>query len=138
MQPYYHRVQYYETDRMGITHHSNYIRWFEEARVAFLDEIDWSYAKLEAQGIISPVVDVTCKFISPTTFDDVVSIQVSVQKFTGVKLIFAYRLINDQTKQLVATGTSSHCFTAQDGKILRLNHSHPEFSDILKKLQVNK
>ena len=36
MVPYDHKVQYYETDGMGIVHHSNYIRWFEEARVDLL------------------------------------------------------------------------------------------------------
>lgn len=58
MKPYIHRVQYYETDRMGITHHSNYIRWMEEARVAFLEEIDWGYDRLEAEGVVSPVLSV--------------------------------------------------------------------------------
>ena len=40
-----HEVQYYETDRMGITHHSNYVRWMEEARTFFLREIGWPYEK---------------------------------------------------------------------------------------------
>ena len=51
---YRHIVQYYETDKMGITHHSNYIRWMEEARIDFLSQIGWSYAKLEEEGIIFP------------------------------------------------------------------------------------
>ena len=55
MKPYIHQVQYYETDRMGITHHSNYIRWMEEARVAFLGALGWGYSQLEVIGIISPV-----------------------------------------------------------------------------------
>lgn len=62
MSLYQHEVQYYETDRMGITHHSNYIRWMEEARVAFLKEIGWDYAKFEEMGIISPVIDVQCQY----------------------------------------------------------------------------
>ena len=48
---YRHIVQYYETDKMGITHHSNYIRWMEEARIDFLSQIGWSYTKLEEKGI---------------------------------------------------------------------------------------
>ena len=39
MEPYVHKVQYYETDKMGIVHHSNYIRWMEEARIDFLDSV---------------------------------------------------------------------------------------------------
>ena len=49
-----HKVQYYETDRMGITHHSNYVRWMEEARVHFLEQIGWGYDRLESSGILSP------------------------------------------------------------------------------------
>ena len=52
---YEHKVQYYETDQMGIVHHSNYIRWFEEARVDVLDQIGIGYKKMEEAGVISPV-----------------------------------------------------------------------------------
>lgn len=45
MQKYRHIVQYYETDKMGITHHSNYIRWMEEARIDFLRQIGWGLCK---------------------------------------------------------------------------------------------
>ena len=55
MKPYQHTVQYYETDRMGITHHSNYIRWMEEARVDFLAQLGWNLERLEAMGAVSPV-----------------------------------------------------------------------------------
>lgn len=40
---YVHQAQYYETDQMGIIHHSNYIRWMEEARIAYMDEVDFPY-----------------------------------------------------------------------------------------------
>ena len=59
---YQHKVQYYETDKMGIVHHSNYIRWMEEARIDFLDSIDFGFAMLESQGVISPVIGVECDY----------------------------------------------------------------------------
>ena len=68
MEPYRHTVQYYETDRMGITHHSNYIRWMEEARIDFLERIGWGYDKLEREGIVSPVTALDCKYKASTTF----------------------------------------------------------------------
>ena len=76
---YEHRVQYYETDRMGITHHSNYIRWMEEARVAFLDGTGWDLARLESLGIVSPVVAVECRYKQTTTFPETIWIGVSDQ-----------------------------------------------------------
>ena len=70
MNLYRHTVHYYETDKMGITHHSNYIRWMEEARVDFLEQIGWGYDKLEKSGILSPVIGVDCKYKTSTTFSD--------------------------------------------------------------------
>ena len=54
MKPYVHKVHYYETDQMGVTHHSNYIRWMEEARVAFLEEAGRGDERREREGIRSP------------------------------------------------------------------------------------
>ena len=48
---YGRKIQYYETDRMGIVHHSNYIRWMEEARIDALAQIGIPYDKIEAAGI---------------------------------------------------------------------------------------
>ena len=52
---YVRRANYYETDKMGIIHHSNYIRWFEEARLHYMEEMGWPFTKVEAMGIIIPV-----------------------------------------------------------------------------------
>lgn len=123
---YKHIVQYYETDKMGITHHSNYIRWMEEARIAFLSEIGWDYAKLEACGVISPVTSVECKYRQSTTFPDEISIAVSVEEFKGVKLKLRYRMFNSEGK-LVCTAGSEHCFLNAQGIPIRMNKEYPEF-----------
>ncbi|WP_306455175.1 acyl-CoA thioesterase [Limosilactobacillus equigenerosi] len=132
IKPYHHHVQYYETDQMGITHHSNYIRWMEEARVDFLNQIGWNFARLEASGITSPVIDVQCHYAWPTHFDEQVQITVTVTKFTGVKLSLAYIMtVNEQT---VCTATSTHAFLGQDGQLIRLKRTHPEFAATLTSL----
>lgn len=123
MEPYLHHVQYYETDRMGITHHSNYIRWMEEARVAFLEELGWGYEKLEDMGIVSPVTQAACEFKKPTTFSDVVEITVEVREYRGVRLLLSYRMVNERTKELVAEGTSGHCFLNREGQVMILKKS---------------
>ena len=94
MSEYLHKVQYYETDKMGVTHHSNYIRWMEEARVAWLDEIGLNYAKLERMGISSPVTGIEGDYKNTTTFDDVVQISISVHEYSGVKLIVGYETVS--------------------------------------------
>ncbi len=126
MEPYRHTVQYYETDRMGITHHSNYIRWMEEARVDFLRQIGWPYEKMEAMGIASPVTALNCKYKASTTFADEVEIRVSVSEFRGVVLKLAYQMTKPDGKT-VFEGHSEHCFLDSGGKILRMDRTAPDF-----------
>ena len=109
MKSYTHTVQYYETDRMGVTHHSNYVRWMEEARIDFLKQIGWNYEKLESLGIVSPVTAINCKYKASTTFSDEVSITVSVEEFKGVRLKLSYIMRNISDK-CVFEGTSELCF----------------------------
>ncbi len=127
---YIHTVQYYETDRMGITHHSNYIRWMEEARVDFLSQIGWDYARLEEMGIISPVLNVTCDYKKTTTFADQVSISVSVKEIKGVKLHLAYEMKN-KDGNVVCLGTSSHAFLNTEGRPIRMKQEYPELFNTL-------
>ena len=127
---YKHKVQYYETDKMGITHHSNYIRWMEEARVDFLARIGWEYAKLEEMGLVSPVLNVTCDFRKTTTFSDEISIEVSVSEFRGVKLFLSYEMKNDKD-EIVCTAQSSHAFLDKDGRPARVKQDFPELFETL-------
>lgn len=127
---YNHTVQYYETDKMGITHHSNYIRWMEEARIDFLSQIGWPYNKLESIGVISPVINVNCDFKRTTTFADIIEITVNVIEFKGVKLKLAYEMKN-KDDVVVFTGTSSHAFLDIEGKPIRMKQAFPEFYNCL-------
>ena len=129
---YTHLVQYYETDKMGVTHHSNYIRCMEEARVDFLAQIGWDYAKLEAIGIVSPVINVTCDFKHTTTFSDKITIGVVVKEFSGVKLKIAYEMKN-QDGIVVCVGTSLHAFLNVEGKPIRMKREYPELFEVLSK-----
>ena len=94
MEKYRHTVHYYETDRMGFTHHSNYIRWMEEARIHFFDQLGWSYQKFEDEGVISPVTAIECKYKQTTTFPEDVYISVSVDALRGLKLKLKYTMTN--------------------------------------------
>ena len=127
---YIHTVQYYETDKMGITHHSNYIRWMEEARVDFLAQIGWDFARLEAMGIVSPVLGVNCDYKYPTKFSEKVSIKVSVKEFKGVKLFLEYEMKNGEGRT-VCTGTTSHAFLNAEGKPIRMKQEFPELFETL-------
>ena len=127
---YIHTVQYYETDKMGITHHSNYIRWMEEARIDFLAKIGWDYEKLEEAGIVSPVLGITCDYKRPTTFADKVTITVMIEEFKGVKLRLAYEMKNG-AGETVCLATSSHAFLDREGKPVRMKQAFPGLYEAL-------
>lgn len=131
---YIHKVNYYETDKMGITHHSNYIRWMEEARVAFLEEEGYGYAKLEKQGVISPVIAINCDFKSPTTFDDKVLINVGVKEFNGIRFVIEYTMTNLTNDKVALVGTSTHCFVNAQGMPIRIKKEFPDFAQKLEEL----
>ena len=121
---YKHKIHYYETDRMGVTHHSNYIRFMEEARIAYLETIGASYAKIEADGIISPVIGVEGRFLHTTTFDDVVEVDVYVKSMTTFKLKLGYTM--RCTGVEVFEGWSLHCFLDKDGTPLSVDEYYPQ------------
>ena len=127
MQKYRHIVQYYETDKMGIT------RWMEEARIDFLRQIGWDYAKLESMGIISPVTAVNCKYKKSTTFEDIIDINVTIEEFKGVKLELQYTMTNEQG-EIVCQGHSEHGFIDPEGNLIRLKREYPEFYHALSEL----
>ena len=128
---YTHKVQYYETDQMGIVHHSNYIRWFEEARIVFLEEIGFPYQRLEQEGILSPVISVDCSYKSMVHFGDTVLHTARVESFNGIKLKLYYQVLDAQTQKLMACGSSSHCFLNEKGQPVSLKRSRPDLYSVI-------
>lgn len=121
------KINYYETDRMGIVHHSNYIRFLEEARCAMLDFYQMPYSAFEEQGVMIPVLGVNCSFKQHVTFDDVIEIKPFVKDFNGVRLTMGYTVIEQKTGNLVLTGETKHCFTDMNLKPVRLQKQIPNF-----------
>ena len=130
MYQYRRTVQYYETDKMGITHHANYIKWMEEARIGFLDSIGLPFQSVEAMGIVSPVVGLSIDYQSPSTFGDEILLGVTVAKYTGVRLEVCYTMENSRTGTKVAAAVSKHCFL-RDGRVLSLKKENAAMHRIL-------
>ncbi len=123
-QPYQHKVQYYETDQMGMVHHSNYIRWFEEARVDYLAQIGLPYRNMEEEGIGSPVLSVQCQYKSKVVFDEIVTIAVTLLQYTGLRMTIDY-IVTGMDGKVRCTGETSHCFVNQSGRPVSLKKVKP-------------
>ena len=134
VKPCTHRVAYYETDQMGIVHHSNYIRWFEEARDEVVRDFGIDYRQIEAQGIFMPVVSVACDEKSAAKYGDQVSIFAFPRFFNGIRLRYEYE-VRGENRALFAAGKIEHCLIdAVTRKPLNLKKRMPEYCEILSRL----
>lgn len=124
--PYERKVNYYETDRMGIVHHSNYVRMLEECRCDFLEQAGIPYPYIESCGILIPVLSVESKFVRPLRYGDTFAVYPCVTRFNGVRLELSYKVVNRTNGELCNESKSSHCFTDESLKPIRLKLKYPE------------
>lgn len=123
MKPYVHEVRYYECDGMAITHHSNYIRFMEEARIDWMDQLGFGFEKMESAGVVSPVMSISCQYKCPTKFKDKIEITLHVTEMSTLKMSFSYEMrVGDK---VIATASSTHCFMAE-GRPIAIEQHFPE------------
>lgn len=122
-------INYYETDKMGVVHHSNYIRFLEEARCDWLRSIDMPFELLEENGVTIPVLGVDCTYKYHVTFGDTILIKPYIKEYTGVRMTVRYEVNEKETGKLVLEGETKHCFTDQKLKPVNLKKYKKEFSD---------
>lgn len=133
---YRHKIQYYETDKQGVTHHSNYIRIMEEARVDVMEQLGYGYERMEQEGVMSPVMAITCEYKRPTTFPDVIDVDVTVAEMSKLKAKFDYKMTVNGV--LVCHGTSLHCFLDANGRPVALEDRFPAFYQALQGIRLDK
>ena len=106
-------VRYYETDLMGIVHHSNYVRYFECGRIAMLEEMGIPIHKIEESGIMLPVISVECRYRIPTKMGDRLKIISKVERMPMAKMIIKNEIYN-QNNEMVCDGTVAIGFIHSD------------------------
>lgn len=136
MRDYIRKVQYYETDKMGIVHHSNYIKWFEEARIFCMNEMGYSYKKMEDIGVMIPVLGVNAIYKSGAAYGDDVVVKTKIEKITPVKMSFVYEITDAVTEELRVTGKTEHCFVDSSFKPCSIKKKFPEFYEKCLKMSV--
>lgn len=130
MELYRHKVHYYETDKMGFVHHSNYIRWFEEARDDFFNKVGTPYEVTEGYGIISPVLSVECEYKKSCCYPEEITIAVRLIEVGNVKFTVTYE-VTAADGELRATGKSTHCFLNGEGRVVSLKRVRPDLFEKL-------
>lgn len=131
IKPYERKVAYYETDRMGIVHHSNYVRWLEEARLYYLEQVGLDYDQIENLGIIIPVLSAECTYRKSFTYGDTFRVLLRIVKYNGIKMDFEYEIYSDKDEDLHSTGHTSHCFLDKNMRPIVLKRTAPDIHDVL-------
>ena len=97
------RVHFYDTDLMGVVHHSNYIRWFETGRVEYLREIGISLNDMLEDKILFPITEIKAKYFQPAKFDDELELEVNALNLSKVKMEFNYKIRRKNEEEILVS-----------------------------------
>ena len=102
-------VRYYETDQMGIVHHSNYIRYFECGRIAMLNEVGLPMHRIEEMGVMMPIISVECRYRYPAKLGDRLKVVTRFEELPRARFTVFSEVYN-QDDQLLVEGSVSMGF----------------------------
>jgi acyl-CoA thioester hydrolase len=123
------RVNYSETDQMGVVYHARYLVWLDVARTEHLRQCGMSYRELEAEGLRLAVSEVVIRYRHPARYDDPVRIRCWVRELASRKVVFGYAIEHAEDARLLATATTS--LLALDSS-LTLSRLPNRVSDVLR------
>ena len=123
-------INYYETDKMGVVHHSNYIRFLEEARSRWLDNYNVPINKLEQMGYTIPTLEVHVKYKTHVTEGDTILITPRISEYNGVRMTVSYDVIDEKTGNIVIEATTKHCFTDINLRPINMKKKNEEINRI--------
>lgn len=124
--------RYAETDQMGIIHHSVYAIWYEQARTEFFNKIGLRYDEIEKMGIMTPLVELNCKYKMPAYYNQEVEIKTKIIKLTPVKFVVEYD-IYDKNNNLINIGTTTLAWA--DSKSFKIINLEKKYKDIYENLE---
>ena len=131
---YKRTINYYETDKMGVVHHSNYIRFLEEARSRWLEEYNLPMGRIEELGYTIPVLEVDCKYKFHVTSGDTIIIKPQITHYNGVRMTITYEVIDEKTGNIIIEATTKHCFTNIKLKPVNIKKNNEEINFVFEEL----
>lgn len=128
-------INYYETDRMGVVHHSNYIRFLEEARCRWLEYLGIPMEKLEQTGYTIPTLEVYCKYKYHVTSGDIITIEPRISEYNGARMKVEYKVKDKKTNKEIIEAWTTHCFTNNELKPVNMKKHNKEVYEIFENLK---
>jgi acyl-CoA thioester hydrolase len=112
------QVRFYEVDAYGVVWHGHYVGWFEAGRNDLTQRYQMGPLQLKERNLLAPVVDLSCQFKLPATFGNSLIIQTTMERTEVAKLIFRYRVLDQDNGKVLATGSTTHVLTDLKGNLL--------------------
>lgn len=131
---YKREINYYETDKMGVVHHSNYIKFLEEARCKWMKQLGISMEELETMGYTIPTLEVNCEYKNHVTSGDVILIKPRITEYNGVRMTVSYEVIDTKTNKEVIKAWTKHCFTNSELRPVNMKKSNSQINQIFEKI----
>jgi acyl-CoA thioester hydrolase len=101
------RVNYSETDQMGVVYHARYLVWLDIARTEHLRQSGMTYRELEATGLRLAVSDVSVRYRQPARYDDPIRIRCWIREAGSRRVEFGYAVEHAEDGRLLATASTS-------------------------------
>ncbi len=134
---YKREINYYETDKMEVVHHSTYIRFLEEARCKWLKELGISMEYLEENGYTIPTLEVNCQYKNHITSGDVIIIKPIITEYNGVRMKVSYEVKEEKTGKEVIKAWTKHCFTNNELRPINMKKNNIQIHSIFENLKNN-
>ena len=121
-------VRYAETDQMGIVHHSVYPVWYEISRTDFVKTLGISYSQLEQMGVMTPLVELHCRYSGVARYENELLVECSLSNLTPGRVEFSYRIFREGEEKPINTGATLHAWV--DAQTFRPVNMKKRFPDL--------
>lgn len=126
-------VRYAETDQMGVVYHANYLVWMELGRTQIIKDLGFSYASMEKDGIISPVLDIQASYKKPLRYGKKAIIKTWIDEYDGLRISYGYEIYTEEG-ELAVTGLSRHtCVKKESFRPISIKKHYPNWHEAYEK-----
>ncbi|WP_156289155.1 acyl-CoA thioesterase [Oceanobacillus salinisoli] len=120
-------VRYQETDQMGVVYHANYLVWFEIGRTKYIENLGLSYAKMEQENVVSPVINANISFKKPVRYGEAAFVETWLEEYDGLRTVYGYHIVKGNG-EIAVSGSTEHVIVRKDSfRPLSLRSSFPDW-----------
>jgi acyl-CoA thioester hydrolase len=122
-------VRYAETDQMGVVYHANYLVWMELGRTGLIKDLGFSYAELEAEGVVSPVIDLQISYKKPLRYGETATMKTWIAKYDGFRSVYEYEIVTPSGELAVSAQSTHVCVKKDSFRPISFRKAYPKWHE---------